>query len=59
MTVSLDDAKKLARKWDERSIPATPHYVRKAKDCLLAFSTMLTDTEHSSLVGLIESYNRK
>lgn len=56
-TVSLEYAKKLARRWESGQIPATDYYYQQARRCLDAFRDFLPAKEHGLLVGLVEFYN--
>ena len=54
--VSVEYAKKLARRWRDGDITSTAHYARMAKYCLKIFPGFFTQEEHSLLVGLIEHF---
>jgi len=54
---SIDSARRLAEKWDNGQIPASPYYYSQARAALRAFGDCLTSEEHSILVGLVEYYN--
>ena len=55
--MSLEYARKLARRWESDEIPASGYYYQMARKCLRLFSDHLTSSEHSLLAGLVEYYN--
>jgi hypothetical protein len=56
-TVSLEYARKLARRWENNEIPCSPYYYKMARYCLNMFRDYLNDEEHSLLIGIVEYYN--
>jgi len=55
--ISLNYAKRLAERWANGEITATPYYYNMARKSLNCFRNFLSQEHHSLLCGLIEFYN--